>query len=127
MTIGSIDDELRWKEEEKIKVDEKKSVQAAQDHLRLLNEKFMNSTNENTFLLNQLADLKERQLLSDKMLEKDALCKTKSDENSQIVDKDELINLRKKDRSQKMNIKALEAEILKLKQKTGNFTLMRIS
>jgi hypothetical protein len=124
MTLSSIDDELRLKEEEKIKADEKKSVQAAQDHLRLLNEKFMNSTNENTFLLNQLADLKERQLLSDKMLEKEALCKIKCDENSQMVDKEELINLRKKDRTQKMNIKALQAEIFKLKQKTGNFRLM---
>jgi hypothetical protein len=112
-----------WKEEDETVQKEKKKVKSALDHLRLLDEKFMNSTNENTFLLNQLAELTERQYLSEKMLDRNEQNKDKYDKDIHDANHDELLHLRKKFDSQKMYIKALQEEIFHLKHKTGNIRM----
>jgi hypothetical protein len=116
-------DVVGWKEEDETVQKEKKNIKAALDHLRLLNEKFMNSTNENTFLLNQLTKLTERQYLSEKMLDRNEQNKDKYDKGTHDANHEELFHLRKKSESQKMYIKALQVEIFHLKHKTGNIRM----
>lgn len=112
-----------WKEEDQTVKNEKKNIQSALNHLRLLDEKFMNSTNENTFLLNQLAELRERQHLSEKMLDQDEHYKDTYDKDTHDANHNELFHLRQQINSQKLYIKTLRDEIFHLKHKTGNIRL----
>jgi hypothetical protein len=112
-----------WKVDDETVQNEKKSIQLALDHLRLLDEIFLNSTNENTFLLNQLVELTKRRHLSEKILDHDEQCKDTFDKETHDANHTELFHLRQQINSQKLYIKTLQDEIFHLKHKTGNIRL----
>jgi len=108
MTLSTIDDDLHEKEVEKIKTN-KKICQSKLENLKLLKEKLLNSTNENTSLLNQFADLTEKLRFSEKRFSQNATFgQSESAEDFQIINKAELLDLRNQSQTQKLHINSLQ-------------------
>ena len=120
MTLSTVEDDHIAENDRMIKAN-KKVVQEMLDHHKLLKEKFLNATNENTSLLIQLADLSERQTFYEKQLANACIKQRSRREGSQKMDIEELLIFSQQFTLQAKQINDLRAEINTLKRKTGEF------